>query len=82
MVGKPVPDALVDVGTYVELHDGRIGHVEHYEFFNPRQTQFPVRVDAQVLLLTRQHLRSVPAVIVPVPRQEDPRGSRRPSAKV
>lgn len=80
MVGQPVPVALVNVGTVVELLDGTIGVVQHYECFSPKQTQFPVRIGAQTLLLTREHLRSAPEVAVPAPRQEAARSAQRASA--
>lgn len=71
MIGVDPPDSLLWVGTVVTLHDGREGVVQPYEFFWERQTDFPVKVGPQTLLLSRQHLRadSAPSAEVPAPRR-------------
>lgn len=68
---EALPPALLWVGTEVETHDGRRGVVQPYEFFWTGQTDFPVKLGKQTLMLTRRHLARATAPAVPAQRAEN-----------
>ncbi|SDC76324.1 hypothetical protein [Actinokineospora iranica] len=73
MADREPPSTLPDVGTRVELPDGRVGVVRHYECYSEHQATFPVQVGQTTTTWVLSALKVVdtPEADVPTPRPSD-----------
>lgn len=58
MTSEQLPDRLPWVGSVILMPDGQLGVVQHYEFYHPTQTTFPVKVGAQTSVWSAEGLRT------------------------